>query len=1026
MIQVYTIASAFNLSDRTRTEAAPGATILDAGAAVIDAPYVCLAFLDGGKQCFPLREEWATTTLQDGDVLYFVPQVGDPLTIIGVLIGGLIIGVAALSLVPEVPSVGTTPEPDPVFDFTGEKNQTRLNNPVEDAYGRCRLWPSHAARSYNQYYGNDQFLYTLLCIGQGSYDVENIYIEDTLISNFEEVTYQIVQPGESVTLFPENVVTSSEVGVIELYGPNEAEYIGISGPFTANPTATLSYRLEVDIRLPRGLYAVNDEGKLRDRTITADFEYREIDNLGAPVGAGTWLTLVSFSKTLRTNTPQRYTYHKDVADGRYEIRAVRTNNKDESHKAGNTLEWVGMRAFLPVAADYGDVTMLAIRARATNNLNNTSANKINVIATRKLHTSVTAGVMDDAVTSYANRVATRNPVWAFIHLLRATYAGNMAEAYIDLDFLDTEATALDLGIPVTFDWVFERRTTVWEAAKMIAFVARAVPMLNGSVITWVRDVPEALPSFFINPENTVKGSFKLQKRLYDLGEHDGLLVQYRDENTWKSETVLCTTVTGQAGINPKKVTYHGIQDRVNAYDRGLHAWLSESYERTVVTVQTGAEGYIPAYGDTIRIGSDVPKWGQSGFVLAVNGTDLTLSENVIFEAGENHEIALRGSKGQELGPYACVAGASDNQVVITGSVDGAEVNFDYVHEPPYFVFGVVDSVGRVCRIIDLSPSGDGVTIKAVVDDQRRFGDNPAREDPEDPEGDSVPATPDNPTVDAVTVEAVPASTTAVVVSWTPAVGAQSYVFQRSPNGVDWEPSVSVSGTSVEIPVAAEATLYVRVAGVNVGQGPWATWNGSVGIPATIPLDVQNLALQLPFDGPSVAIQWDAAPGAEEYEVKVITDTGAGDVVRITEDVTKLFYILTATALDTASGLARVIDFEVRGKNTLGTSELPATLQVTNTAPATITSQDAIQIGLIGSTESHLVQWSASPDFDISLYRVYASETTGFTPAAGNQIFEGNVLSHIIQRLTTDATYYWRVAAIDVWGDEIAASTERSI
>ena len=68
--------------------------------------------------------------------------------------------------------------------------------------------------------GGEQYLYQLHVIGQGEYAVEQIRIEDTPISSFEEVQTETVPPGSRVTLFEPDVVTAAEVAGQELVAPN--------------------------------------------------------------------------------------------------------------------------------------------------------------------------------------------------------------------------------------------------------------------------------------------------------------------------------------------------------------------------------------------------------------------------------------------------------------------------------------------------------------------------------------------------------------------------------------------------------------------------------------------------------------------------------------------------------------------------------------------------------------------------------------------------------------------------------------
>jgi hypothetical protein len=72
------------------------------------------------------------------------------------------------------------------------------------------IFPDFAASPYVEYEGNEQYLYQLLCIGAGEYEIEQIRIEDSDISAFEEITYQVVNPGGTLSLFPAAVNTSGD------------------------------------------------------------------------------------------------------------------------------------------------------------------------------------------------------------------------------------------------------------------------------------------------------------------------------------------------------------------------------------------------------------------------------------------------------------------------------------------------------------------------------------------------------------------------------------------------------------------------------------------------------------------------------------------------------------------------------------------------------------------------------------------------------------------------------------------------
>lgn len=116
-------------------------------------------------------------------------------------------------------------------------------------------------KPYYRYIDNEQYVYQLHCIGQGEYDIEQIRIEDTPISSFEEITCQVIRPSEKNTLFDEDVITSAEVAGQELLKGE------ICGPFILNSAETMITKIEVDVAFQRGCYYANDSGGLSSKTI---------------------------------------------------------------------------------------------------------------------------------------------------------------------------------------------------------------------------------------------------------------------------------------------------------------------------------------------------------------------------------------------------------------------------------------------------------------------------------------------------------------------------------------------------------------------------------------------------------------------------------------------------------------------------------------------------------------------------------------------------------------------------------------
>ena len=726
-----------------------------------ECPTICL------RNASPvLRGSWDDTFIAENDLIVFVPlpQGGggggkNPLRTILMLtvmvaapyLGGLIAGTigvtstigislitAGVALVgttlvnvllpppkPAAPSFGKgVPSPSPTYSLTAQGNQARLTQPIPVVYGRHRVYPDLAATPWAEYDGNEQYLHQLHCIGQGEHEVEQIRIEDTPIASFEEIETELVAPGGAVTLFETDVVTAPEIAGQELIGVNdrEAGEDGWVGPFTANPAGTAATGIGIDVVMPRGLYYAADDGSLEVRTVEWDVEARAVDDDGAATGG--WIAVASESVTAAENTPQRKSYRYTVTAGRYEVKVRRTNDKSGDARAGHVIHWGGLKAFLEDAPEFGGVTLLAVRMRATDNLSQRSARLVNVIVTRKLP-------VWDPVAGWSEPRATRSLASAFADAARAHYGAGLDDARIDLAALHAlDAVWQSRGD--RFDAVFDQSLTVWEALTRIARCGRALPFLQGGILRIARDAPRTLPVALFGPRNIVRGSFRVQYVMPGEDTADAVTVTYFLERTWTPDEVVAALPDSSAeGTEAASVDLFGCTGAEQAMREGLYMAAANRYRRRIVTFRTELEGLIPTYGDLIAITHDLPRWGQGGEVTAVDGRTLTLSEPLEWETVEEanegggangtdppvHYLALRRRDGGLSGPWPVEPGADARTVLLDEDLD-IEPYTGADEERTHFAFGPGEAWGLRARVLAVRPRGEQVEITAVGEDAR--------------------------------------------------------------------------------------------------------------------------------------------------------------------------------------------------------------------------------------------------------------------------------------------------------------------
>jgi len=691
----------------------------------------------------------------------------------------------------------------PTYNIAAQGNAARLEGAIPVQYGRMVIYPDFAAAPYVEYAGNEQYLYQLFCIGVGRFDVGQIRIEDTAIENFEEVQYEIVGPGEVLDLFPSAVTTSVEVSGQEALTGVEI------GPFVANAAGTLTTRIAVDLVFPRGLYLAEDNGSLSPKTVNLTISARKVDDDGSPIGA--WVALASEAIAAATATPLRYSLSYSLASGRYEVKLVRTDTKDTSTRAGHELVWAGLRAYLQDARTFGDVTLLAVKIRATNNISQQSSRKINVDCTRKLY--------QWTGSAWAGEYSTRSIAWA---LADACKTVGLPDSRIDLDkLLELDETWTARGD--TFNGRFDSTTTFWEAVTKIAQSGRCKAFMQGGVMCFVRDQEVSLPVALFSMRNIIRGSFSLNFITPSEDTADSVEVSYFDDTTWKPRRLTCALPASSA-LKPAKVSLFGVTNRAQANREGTYMAAANRYRRTLIKFATEMDGFIPSYGDLVAINHDLPQWGQFAEVVAWDAGALTmpLSEPMTWGSG-THYVGLRRRDGSVSGPYVVTAGDSVYKLVLAETPDitpyvGME------EERTHITFGWGDTWAQLGRIVSIKPR-DEYTVDVVC----------VNEDPNVHSADigifappvsssQLPTPQSAPALIGLSARSMPGAPDQMLLTWQPSPGAEYYIVEQSADGLSWNRTGETRASNYTAISLYGSQTIVRVAAIGTLRGAYATLN----------------------------------------------------------------------------------------------------------------------------------------------------------------------------------------------------------
>lgn len=893
--------------------------------------------------------------------------------------------------------------PSPTYSLGAQGNSARLGAAIPAQYGRHIAYPDFAADPYAEFVGNEQFLYQLFVLGQGEYSIEAIRIEDTPIASFEEITYEVIAPGGTVTLFPANVANSIEVA-------GQEALTGVAlGPFIVNASGTLANYLGIDVVCPKGLYYANDAGGLDSKSVIFTVEAQTVDGNGTPYG--NWATLGTETISAATNTAQRKSFRYAVTQARYRVRLTRTDTKDTAARAGHDLNWAGLRAYLPGAQQYGNVTVIAMRMRASNSLSAQASRKINVIATRKLPSW-------NPTTGWGANVATRSIAWAFADACRADYGGKLADAQVPL----AQLYVLDQIWQArgdTFDGRFDNTLTLWEALTQIARVGRAKPYQQGGAVQIVRDQAQTVPVALFSPRNTVRGSLKIDYLMPTAETADAVTVQYFDAATWRPADVTAA-LAGSSQANPVKVQLFGCTSRDQAHREGMFMAACNRYRRKPMTLSTEMEGFIPTFCDLVAISSERLTRAQAGEVTGwVAGTQtLTLSEPLAWTEGQAHYFGLRRRDGSFSGPWQASAGADAYHAVLSATPDITPYTGS-AEERTHFTFGIGTAYRQLALVTSARPRGLHQVELALVNEDALVHSADQGTAPAPPAVWQLPKVPTVPAVAGLNVvQGGTPDKPVLAISWQPAPGADHYLVEQSADGVAWTGAGSPTTASLSIPVTAGA-IQIRVAGIGITRGAWAYWSGTAGAVVAPPSDVTGLALAEAFTGPVCNIHWDGTARATGYTVEVWAESPL--TLKRSRAVTSERFSYSAADARADGGPWRDLTFKVRANGNGTTSANWVSLAVSNTQLGALTGMTIRAL-----VASIIVGCDKPTDADFQGVRVWASTTNGFTPGSANLVYEGANTEASLDLDPGSATYYVKMAGFDQWGkDAMSVSAQHT-
>ena len=545
------------------------------------------------------------------------------------IVGGLVVNALAPVRPPDLGGIGSAggagaQQAEPVYSLSGGANRARLYEPMGLVLGEHRIFPDAGAQEYTEFVGGEQYLNQIYHLGLGDLEVSDIRLGGTPISAYAEVTTELAT-GRALKLVPGNVDTLPGAPLDDT-------------SWHTRTTAANTNRIAVDLvaRLFRQERTGANAGNFMQQTAIVEIQYWRgtesahihIENLGGS------------SQDLLRNTVSI-----DLpAAGVWNVRVRRVGDKPDDPYTRADLNFAALRAYQPDTGTYDGETRLAVRVRASNQLQGRLP-ALSCLVKQKVPT------WDGAAWSAAG-AASSNPAAIFRALARGIRSNDsgvagawLADGRIDharlgawYDWCETQQLRCDLdlrGGSYTHDQVLE----------IVAQCGRASKSWGSGKLATVWEDANRQPVGMVTPGNVIAGSFGVEWAPA-VSIADEIAMRYLEPDMdWQWNTVRRRRPF-LAGEPQRRatVTLRGVANRRQAaIECNLQA-ARQHYHRRRMSWTMAREGRAFSRGDVVWITHSLIDGGHAGRLKAGSANRVTLDREV--DITPNSWLLIRRAGGK--------------------------------------------------------------------------------------------------------------------------------------------------------------------------------------------------------------------------------------------------------------------------------------------------------------------------------------------------------------------------------------------
>lgn len=491
---------------------------------------------------------------------------------------------------------------------------------------------------------------------------------------------------------------------------DKAATIGPTDTYSASLTDWVSLnRIPVE-RVVANFAAANgmfkDDGNKQSTSATIEVQYQLIGDDGAPYGP-----VYNRQGTIsgRSSDYTGVTVYADLpvkSKVRVRCRRVSDTDRDFSGTVSDEVSYINLYGqSVDRTPHYGNRTTVHSARKQTPRAAEVKQPQLRMVVTEMVHKYLGNGVFDSV------RTPNTQAVQSLIRLARDPAVGalNMTTANMDkLLAVQSEiesyfGSASAGEFCYTFD---DYKTTMQDIVTTIAEAIFCTPYRRGADILLDFERPRIGPEMVFTHRSKTAAAEKWTRTFNDAQVYDSLKFSYIDPDTNVKETI---SIPAEGGVNTETYDSKGIRNYRQAYWAAYRRYQKNLLKKVTVSFTATEEGVFAMPGRAVSVVKGSRMAPQDGYIVAVKGLTLTLSQPVTFTPGDDHSLILKKRNGG-VQSVAVVPGSHDREVIMLSAPQEAIYTGDSALKTE-FSFGNEARHNAQMILVSTVDPGDDRTVK---------------------------------------------------------------------------------------------------------------------------------------------------------------------------------------------------------------------------------------------------------------------------------------------------------------------------